>query len=119
MSGESSPSIETLEALSTVFEVTAASLISDTDPIPLVVEKKVTLEDVQAKAIKTMIADMIEEKRIENPLASAVVEHVPPDILECLLQKKEKDWDFIRAALNMPGSKKKASSVKKRKVSTS
>lgn len=103
MSGGSSPSLETVEAVAIALEVTPASLISEDEVVPIVVEKKFThsLDAGQTEAIKSILREMKEQEELEDPLIEAVKINVPRDVLEALANQKQ-DWNFVRASLDIP-----------------
>lgn len=108
MSGEASPSLESLEAISMAFEVTPASLISEDKPQKMQIQKTVKheLDAGQFEAIKSIVREMTEQEGMENPEMYVLLKKVPPDIIESLVAW-EGDWNLLRAVLDIPEVKTK------------
>lgn len=103
LSGEISPALETIVAIASALEIEPASLLSDKDPKPIIVQKTITheLDAGQVEAIKTLLREMREQDDLEQPEVLAIKDRVPKDILEALANNNY-DWNFVRSALDIP-----------------
>jgi hypothetical protein len=110
------PNLDSIISIAHALEVTPSSLISEENPTSIEVKKIETqvLDSKQLLAIQQAINRAMAQHSHINPYSEG--SHIPDDVLEALSEKNQ-DWDFIRAALDIPAPiPKKSVKNKKNKV---